>query len=828
MSKRIFGTVVCLALLSILLPALSSAGANHGLKSAPLQAPAPAIALEPFLAGLASPVFMTNARDGSNRLFILEQGGIIKVLQPNSNTPTVFLDISDRVLAGGEQGLLGLAFHPLYSSNGRFFVYYSREPDAATVIAEYRESTGNPNVADRAEKLIIEIAQPFTNHKGGTIEFGPDGFLYLGTGDGGSANDPGNRAQNINELLGKMLRIDVNTPVGGPPYFSPSTNPFFGSTPGRDEIYATGFRNPYRWSFDRTTGQLIAADVGQGQREEIDIVTLGGNYGWRVFEGTLCTGLGPAPCTAGGFTPPIAEYSHTNGRCSITGGYVYRGTRGTLPTGAYVYGDFCTGEIFMLHNNTQTLLLDTDRGISSFGQDETGELYVVGLGGTIERIVSTSPPPPPAPCTFSINPTSQGFEAGGGSGSFAVDAGPGCNWSAVSHDSFILILSGVGSGDGVVTYRVGANKAINSPRVGRITVAGQTFTVIQKALPGSCPVTISPAGASFPFSGGSGSVRVTAASSCSWGSAASVNWITINANGSGTGVKTLTYTVASNPNAESRTGFILIGDKTFTVTQAGGSCFFSLTSQGQSFGAGGGISSVGVVAPQGCAWNAVSHASWLLITGGSSGSGNGTVNYSVAANNDPGPRTGMLTIAGETFTVTQSGASGTCAFSISPSANSLSAAGGGGSVTVTATAGCAWTAVSNADWVHITSGSNGTGSGSVNYTVDANGAGQRSGTMTIAGQAFTVTQSGASSNCSFSISPPGKSFLSSGGTASVAVTAAPGCAWTAVSNASWIVITSGKSGSGNGTVTYSVSASGGVARTGTITIAGLTHRVTQK
>ena len=228
-------------------------------------------------------------------------------------------------------------------------------------------------------------------------------------GDGGSANDPGARAQNIDELLGKILRIDVDSPNGASPYSAPASNPFFGSTPGRDEIFAFGLRNPWRFSFDRATGELYVGDVGQNAREEVDIVMAGGNYGWRVFEGTRCTNndaslcFNPAP-----YTRPIAEYDNrasSGGRCSITGGYVYRGSKSSLPLGSYVFADYCTGEIILLNGGAQTLLLDTSLSISSFGEDEAGEIYVVGLGGTINLIVNPAapPPPPPPPPTLRVD-----------------------------------------------------------------------------------------------------------------------------------------------------------------------------------------------------------------------------------------------------------------------------------------------------------------------------------------------------------------------------------------------------------------------------------------
>lgn len=360
----------------------------------------PPIRLLPFVtSGLAAPLFMTSAGDGSNRLFIVQQGGKIRVLQPGSTTPTDFLDISSRTspFPYGERGLLGLAFHPDYENNRRFFVYYTRAGDGAIQIAEYQASAADPNVADTAEKVIITIPHPTNaNHNGGTVAFGPDGYLYAGPGDGGSGNDPPNNAQNVNQLLGKIIRLDINNvpPGQNPQYNIPPDNPYVGVT-GADEIYAIGMRNPYRFSFDLGgSGQLWAADVGQGSIEEVDLITLGGNYGWRVYEGTSCTNLDPAKCANGADPiqqiPPIFQYGHTNGRCSITGGYVYRGTQNNLPAGSYIYGDYCSGEIFLWHNNTQNLLLDTSRNIVGFGEDSAGELYLIGQGGTIERIVRAS------------------------------------------------------------------------------------------------------------------------------------------------------------------------------------------------------------------------------------------------------------------------------------------------------------------------------------------------------------------------------------------------------------------------------------------------------
>jgi len=355
--------------------------------------PAPllaAIQLTPVVSsGLTKPIFVAHAGDGTNRLFIVEQGGFIRVLPPGAAVPATFLDISTRVLAGGERGLLGLAFHPRYPTNGRFFVYYTRPGDGAIVIAEYAVS-GNPDVASTAETVLLTIPHPTNaNHNGGMLAFGPDGYLYIGVGDGGSGNDPPNNAQNIDVLLGKILRIDVDhpDPIGGTPYSSPGDNPYVGRT-GRDEIFALGWRNPWRFSFDRVTHQQWVADVGQNAREEVDTpIVKGGNYGWRVYEGSACTSNDPALCTPANYLFPVFDYAHTGGRCSITGGYVYRGTQGVLPSGTYVYADYCSGEIFAWNGAAQTLLLDTASNISSFGEDEQGELYVVGIAGTVSKIV---------------------------------------------------------------------------------------------------------------------------------------------------------------------------------------------------------------------------------------------------------------------------------------------------------------------------------------------------------------------------------------------------------------------------------------------------------
>lgn len=341
--------------------------------------------------GLTQPVQVTHAGDGSGRLFILEQPGRIRILQNGSLLATPFLDISSKVSCCGERGLLGLAFHPNYPTNGYFFVNYTRKPDGATVIERYQVS-GNPNQASTSTAFpLLVIPQPYENHNGGQIFFGPDGMLYIGTGDGGSGGDPQNHAQNLDSLLGKILRIDVDR---GSPYAIPLDNPFVGK-PGRDEIWAFGLRNPWRWSFDRLTGDLYMGDVGQNSWEEINFQpanTGGLNYGWRCYEGTHVYNLSP-PCP-GPLTPPIAEYDHSVGQ-SVTGGFVYRGAGFPRMYGVYFYADFVQGKIWGAARDgagawSSTLLLDSPYYISAFGEDEAGELYICDYyAGKIRKLIDS-------------------------------------------------------------------------------------------------------------------------------------------------------------------------------------------------------------------------------------------------------------------------------------------------------------------------------------------------------------------------------------------------------------------------------------------------------
>jgi glucose/arabinose dehydrogenase len=359
---------------------------------------APPIFLEQLPnSGVANPVVITHAGDGSNRLFIVEQAGRIRIYQSGALLATPFLDISGITLAGGERGLLGLAFHPSYKTNGFFFVFHN-DASGDLAVARYTVSS-NPNVATPGSRLpIITIPHQFAgNHNGGQIAFGPDGYLYVGTGDGGGGGDPQDNAENLAVLLGKILRLDINA---GSPWI-PGTNPFVGNTAARAEIWAYGLRNPWRFSFDRRTGDLFIADVGQGSVEEVNFQpaasTGGEHYGWDVMEGSQCHEP-ISGCNTAGLTPPAFEYTHAGGNCSVTGGYRYRGLQFPGLAGMYVYGDFCSGRIWGATRTgttgpwTITQLLDWTSNISTFGEDEAGELYVAqyAAAGSIYR-VSSSP-----------------------------------------------------------------------------------------------------------------------------------------------------------------------------------------------------------------------------------------------------------------------------------------------------------------------------------------------------------------------------------------------------------------------------------------------------
>lgn len=350
-------------------------------------------------------MFVTGAGDGSGRLFIVEQAGRIRIVKDGELLPEPFLDITDRVESGGERGLLGLAFHPEYAENGFLYVNYTHRPASMllTRIARFSVS-GNPDQSDAAsEQVVLEFAQDFNNHNGGMIAFGPnDGFLYIATGDGGSANDPNQNAQNLNSFLGKILRLDVD---GGSPYAVPAANPFIGTPGALPEIWAYGLRNPWRFSFDRLTGDVYIGDVGQAEREEIDYqpgASVGGeNYGWRIFEGSRCNTPIAMEGECDALSPsavfPIHEYTHDDG-IAVTGGYAYRGAWLPELEGVYFFADFGSARVWSfsvmdgaasgLQEWTDVLNPDGARltAISSFGEDDAGELYLASLGGKIFRL----------------------------------------------------------------------------------------------------------------------------------------------------------------------------------------------------------------------------------------------------------------------------------------------------------------------------------------------------------------------------------------------------------------------------------------------------------
>ena len=331
------------------------------------------------------PVELTSPDDGTDRIFVVEQKGVIQVFQntPDAQKPTVFLDIEKQVHSGGEAGLLGLAFHPDYKSNGYFYLNYTSGDPLETFISRFKVSATNPNIADpKSETILMRFGQPWDNHNGGKVAFGNDGLLYIGTGDGGSWGDPANRAQNRKELLGKMMRIDVNKSAATLKYSIPDDNPYKGNKEGyREEVYAYGMRNPWRFSFDRVTGQLWAGDVGQNEFEEIDVIEKGANYGWHIMEANKC--YRSLTCNKDNLKSPIFNYRQgSDTGSSITGGYVCRDKNLPDLNGKYIYGDFVTGNIWALtHADNETikneLIAKISGGLPSFGEDSQRNLYVI-------------------------------------------------------------------------------------------------------------------------------------------------------------------------------------------------------------------------------------------------------------------------------------------------------------------------------------------------------------------------------------------------------------------------------------------------------------------
>lgn len=403
---------------AIFLPLLVAAGTARGdgglCREPPPDTPIPDIALVELARGFDRPTQVTAAHDGSRRLYVVEQAGTIRQLEADGRVaPEPFLDIRDRVTSGGEMGLLGLAFHPRYRDNGHFYVNYTtRRAGGRLVTRVSRFDRHDARRADpKSESVLLEVDQPYSNHNGGQLAFGPDGYLYIGLGDGGAANDPHGHGQNLATLLGALLRLDVDRAEANRRYGIPPDNPFVGHPGARPEIYAYGLRNPWRFSFDAATGRLYLADVGQDAVEEIDVIEKGGNYGWNIMEGDICTpGVNPDCKPPRGYVAPIHVYRHPEG-FSVTGGFVYRGRAIPDLCGVYLFADYVTRRLWGLRDDGtrvrrhRELLSPALSGrlasrlfsgglpaISSFGEDEDRELYVVDHeGGRLLKIVAAPP-----------------------------------------------------------------------------------------------------------------------------------------------------------------------------------------------------------------------------------------------------------------------------------------------------------------------------------------------------------------------------------------------------------------------------------------------------
>jgi glucose/arabinose dehydrogenase len=383
--RRFATLAVCVALL----------GRLAGLAPAPARG-AVTLGLVSYKTGFSQPVAIANAGDGSGRLFVVEQAGRVRIItRAGTLRSTPFIDIRSRVACCGERGLLGMAFHPSYRTNGRFYLAYT-DSTGALVVGEYRRSSSSANRASTTERRIIRIPHSsYSNHNGGQLAFGPDGYLYIGTGDGGGGGDPLENGQRRSTLLGKILRIAPNVTSASPRYRVPSTNPWATSTTIRHEIWAYGVRNPWRFSFDRRTGDLWVADVGQGTYEEVNRSRRavgggrGANFGWDQYEAFRCH---EGPCSSSGKTFPLAYYAHGANGCSVTGGYVYRGSAIPALRGFYLFADFASGHVWAKRGpgGARRVVPGLDgqvAQIASFGQDARGELYVVSLAGSVFKIV---------------------------------------------------------------------------------------------------------------------------------------------------------------------------------------------------------------------------------------------------------------------------------------------------------------------------------------------------------------------------------------------------------------------------------------------------------
>jgi len=551
---------------------------------------------------------------------------------------------------------------------------------------------------------------------------------------------------------------------------------------------------------------------------DVDWVSISSNASGK---GSLTVGFSVASTTgpprAGTLTIAGFHFSITQSEgCAYT---ISPSTFAATPSGGsqVVTVTTSTGCPWTASSNAEWLTLTSSAGSGSgsvgvnvaptTGPSRTGSLTIAGQMFSVTQSQG---------CSYDVGPLALSVDASGGNQTVNVNTSSGCGWSASSNASWITIASGNGgSGAGTVTLNVAA--ADGPARSGTLTIAGQTVTVSQG---NGCAFAISPDSQSVASSGGSGSVAVTAPSGCGWSAKSNVSWISITSGGSGSGNGTVAFSVAST-NGAARSGTLTIAGKTFTVNQGQG-CAFSLSATSATAGSAGGTGTFDVRTGDGCGWSTTSNVSWLSITGGATGSGNGTVRYTVAGNAGP-DRTGTISAAGQTFTITQSNG---CSISLSASGQAVPAAGGSGSFGVTTTGACAWTAVPNAPWIGIMSGANGNGSGTVQFTVAANTSTARTGTISVDGQTFTVTQE---SGCSAAVAPDTIAAPAVGGPQNVSITTAAECAWTAASNTPWIVIAStNANGSGNATIPLDIQSNTGPARSGTATIAGHVVTVNQE
>lgn len=475
-------------------------------------------------------------------------------------------------------------------------------------------------------------------------------------------------------------------------------------------------------------------------------------------------------------------------------------------------------------NASGVIRIDLSTIFAGFPTGTTYEARVAAVGpGGVSRSAVSNQFAFSNPCAVTLTPTSTSISSTAGTGTVAVATGATCNWTSTSNAAWITLTGGTsGSGNGTVSYSVTAN-TFAAARSGSIAIAGQNFSITQAA---GCSFGISPTSLSITSAARTGTVAVSAGPGCAWTSSSNASWISITSGGTGNGNGTLAYSIAANTTIANRTGIVTIAGQAFTVNQSGIPCTSTISPTGVSVAAAAANGTIGVTIPAGCTWTAVDDAPWVSITSGASGSGDGTVAYSITANPNTAQRTATITVAGQTFGITQAGV--VCSTTISPTASTPTHAGGSGTVAVSANApSCAWTAASNAAWISVTSGASGSGSGNVSYNVGANAATtSRTGTVTIANQTLTVTQAGAP--CTYSVAPTVASIGPSASANTISVTTAAGCAWTATETATWISITNGASGSGSGTVTYSVTANPGItARNADLAVAGQTVTLTQ-